>query len=161
MSRIIPIPTSRVGDFFVRQNLVRQVQSDQLDLFLIQTQISSVRRLQLPSDDAPAALRAINLQRLLDRKDQIKTNLESSKFYLSGAETRIGTVTQLLANIRGEALGVAGTLADDEARQTVVQQIDQAVKTLVATSNSKLQGRYLFAGSRAQAQPFAYDGKFV
>jgi flagellar hook-associated protein 3 FlgL len=161
MSRIIPIPTTRVGDFFVRQNMVRQVQSDQLDLFRIQTQISSGRRLQLPSDDAPAALRAINLQRLLDRKGQIKTNLESSKFYLSAAETSIGTVSQLLGNIRGEALGVVGTLANDQARRTVVQQIDQAVKTLVATSNSKLQGRYLFAGSRAQKQPFVFDGKFV
>ncbi len=161
MSRIIPIPTTRVGDFFVRQNLVQQVQSDQLDLFRLQTQISSGRRLQLPSDDAPAALRAINLQRLLDRKGQIKTNLQSSEFYLSAAETSIGTVSQLLSNIRGEALGVAGTLADDKARQTVVQQIDQALKTLVATGNSKLQGRYLFAGSRSQTQPFSFDGNFV
>src|SRR5262245_25572578 len=161
MSRIIPIPTTRVGDFFVRQNLVQQVQSDQLDLFRLQTQVSSGRRLQLPSDDAPAALRAINLQRLLDRKGQIETNLQSSQFYLSGAETSIGSVSQLLANIRGEALGVSGTLADDTARQTVVQQIDQAMKTLVATSNSRLQGRYLFSGSRSQAPPVSYDGAFV
>ncbi|MEX0642980.1 MAG: hypothetical protein WD468_09790 [Pirellulales bacterium] len=161
MSRIIPIPTTRVGDFFVRQNLVQQVQSDQLGLFQLQSQISTGRRLQLPSDDAPAALRAINLQRLLDRKGQIATNLQSSRFYLSAAETSISTVSQLLSNIRGEALGVAGTLADNEARQTVVQQIDQALKTLVATSNSKLQGRYLFSGSRSQTQPFSFDGQFV
>jgi flagellar hook-associated protein 3 FlgL len=161
MSRIIPIPTTRVGDFFVRQNLTRQVQSDQLDLYRLQTQISSGRRLQLPSDDAPAALRAINLQRLLDRKGQIATNLESSEFYLGAAETSIGTTSQLLSDIRGEALGVLGTLSDSTARQTVVQQIDQALKTLVATSNSKLQGRYLFAGSRSQTQPFSFDDKFV
>jgi flagellar hook-associated protein 3 len=161
MSRIIPIPTTRVGDFFVRQNLVSQVQADQLALFRLQTQISTGRRLQLPSDDAPAALRAINLQRLLDRKSQIKTNLESSKSYLSAAETSIGSVSQLLSNVRGEALSVAGTLADDDARRTVIQQVDQALKTLVATSNSKLQGRYLFAGSRSQNQPFSFDGKFV
>lgn len=161
MSRIIPIPTTRVGDFFVRQNLVGQVQSDQLDLFRLQTQVSSGRRLQLPSDDAPAALRAINLQRLLDRKGQIETNLQSSQFYLSGAETSISSVSQLLADVRGEALGVSGTLADNTARQTVIQQIDQAMKTLVATSNSKLQGRYLFAGSRSQAPPFSFNGSYV
>src|SRR5262245_14329272 len=161
MSRIIPIPTTRVGDFFVRQNLVQQVQSDQLELFRLQTQVSSGRRLQLPSDDAPAALRAINLQRLLDRKGQIETNLQSSQFYLSGAETSISSISQLLADIRGDALGVSGTLSDQTARQTVVQQIDQAMKTLVGTSNSKLQGRYLFAGSRSQSAPFTFDGSFV
>ena len=65
MAGIIPIPTTRVGDLFVRQRLVGQVQHDQLALFRLQNQISTGQRLQLPSDDAPAALRAINLQRLL------------------------------------------------------------------------------------------------
>ena len=61
-----------MGDFFVRQRLVGQVQIDQLALFKLQNQISTGQRMQLPSDDAPAALRAINLQRLLDRKGQIR-----------------------------------------------------------------------------------------
>jgi flagellin-like hook-associated protein FlgL len=161
MSRIIPVPTTRVGDFFVRQRLTEQVQLDQLALFRLQSQVSTGRRLQLPSDDAPAALRAINLQRLLDRKDQIRTNLESSNFYLSAAETRLGSLSQLLNNIRGEALGVAGTLASTEARQTVIQQIDQALQTLVDTGNAKAQGRYLFAGSRSQTQPYEFNGTFV
>ena len=61
MSSIIPVPTTRVGDYFVRQRLVGQVQNDQLDLFKLQNQISTGNRMQLPSEDAPAALRAINL----------------------------------------------------------------------------------------------------
>ena len=83
---IIPIPTTRVGDLFVRQRLVGQVQNDQLSLFKLQNQISTGKRMQLPSDDAPAALRAINLQRLLDRKGQIATNIQASNQYLGAAE---------------------------------------------------------------------------
>ena len=97
MSRIIPIPTTRVGDFFVRQRLTGQVQLDQLALFRLQNQVSTGRRLQLPSDDAPAALRAINLQRLLDRKGQIRTNLQASNFYLSAAENSLGVISQQLS----------------------------------------------------------------
>ena len=66
------------------------MQIDQLEMFRLQTQISTGRRLQLPSDDAPAALRAINLQRILDRKAQIKTNLQSSNLFLGEAETPAG-----------------------------------------------------------------------
>ena len=150
MSSIIPIPTTRVGDYFVRQRLIGQVQNDQLDLFKLQNQISTGQRLQLPSDDAPAALRAINLQRLLDRKGQIQTNVQANNHFLSAAETNLSSVSDLLINLRAETVGVAGTLSSDAARQTLVQQIDQALETLVATGNAKLQGRYLFAGSRSQ-----------
>src|SRR5438046_10437144 len=109
MSSIIPIPTTRVGDFFVRQRLVGQVQNDQLDLFKLQNQISTGRRLQLPSDDAPAALRVINLQRLLDRKGQIQTNVKASSSYLSAADAQLGTVSDILNDLRGGVVGIAGT----------------------------------------------------
>jgi flagellar hook-associated protein 3 FlgL len=161
MASIIPVPTSRVGDYFVRQRLIGQVQNDQLDLFKLQNQISTGQRLQLPSDDAPAALRAVNLQRLLDRKGQIQTNVQANNHYLSAAETNLTSVSDLLIRLRAETVGVAGTLSSDAARQTLVQQIDQALETLVATGNAQSQGRYLFSGSRTQVQPYDFSGEFV
>lgn len=161
MSRIIPIPTTRVGDFFVRQRLSGQVQADQLALFRLQNQVSTGQRLQLPSDDAPAALRAINLQRLLDRKSQIQTNLEASNFYLATAESMLGQASQELTKLRGQVLGVSGTLATDDQRRAVIQQLDRTLQFLVDTGNAKAQGRFLFSGSRSTTQPYDYNGSFV
>ncbi|MCI0332229.1 MAG: hypothetical protein L0228_03260 [Planctomycetes bacterium] len=162
MSGIIPIPTTRVADLFVRQRLSSQVQQDQLELFRLQYQISTGKRLQLPSEDAPAALRAINLQRLLDRKGQIRTNLQASNQYLSGAETRLASISTSLAELRGDVLGVAGNTASNSARQAVAQDIDNLLQELVNAGNAKLQDRYLFAGSRSQSQPFGFkDEQFV
>src|SRR3954468_6178450 len=161
MSSLVPIPTTRVSDFFATQRLVSQMQDDQLQLFNLQNQISTGKRLQLPSDDAPAALRAINLQRLLDRKGQIQTNIQSSNSYLTAAESNLSSVTDLLNELRGSVVGVSGTLSNDADRQSVVQQIDEALKSIVAAGNSKLQGRYLFSGSRSGDQPFNFDGDHV
>jgi flagellin-like hook-associated protein FlgL len=161
MSRIIPIPTTRVGDFFVRQRLTSQVQGDQLELFRLQSQVSTGQRLQLPSDDAPAALRAITLQGLLDRKGHIQTNLQSSNFYLSSAEGALNTVPGELARLRGEVIGTASTVATDAERQAAVQQLDGTLQYLFETANSKAQGRYLFSGSRSATQPYEYRGQFV
>src|SRR3954468_12839591 len=113
MSSLVPIPTTRVSDFFATQRLVSQVQDDQLSLFKLQNQISTGKRMQLPSDDAPAALRAINLQRLLDRKGQISTNIESSNSYLSAAETALAGVSTTLIELRGQTVGIAGTLSNE------------------------------------------------
>jgi flagellin-like hook-associated protein FlgL len=161
MSRIIPIPTSRVGDLFVRQRLVDQVQLDQLAMFRYQNQVSTGQRLQVPSEDAPAALRAINLQRLLDRKGQIRTNLQASNSYLSAAWDRLGFAATALSDLRGEVVGVAGNVVPDSARAAVVQQIDSVLHELISAGNAKFQGRYLFAGSRSQSQPYGLDGQFV
>jgi flagellar hook-associated protein 3 FlgL len=161
MSGIIPIPTTRVGDMFVRQRLAGQVQQDQLALFRLQNQISTGQRLQLPSDDAPAALRAINLQRLLDRKGQIRTNLQASNQYLAGADSRLASVATGLSELRGAVVSVAGNVVPDSARQAVIQDVTSLLQELVNAGNAKMQGRHLFSGSRSQSQPYEFNGQFV
>jgi flagellin-like hook-associated protein FlgL len=161
MSRIIPIPSSRVGDLFIRQRLVDQMQLDQLALFRLQTQVSTGLRLQLPSDDAPAALRAINVQRLLDRKSQIRTNVQASNQYLSAADQRLNNVSSVLSELRGDVVAVAGTVVPDSARQALIQKIDGVLSELVSAGNAKYQGRHLFAGSRSQSQPYDFNGSYV
>jgi flagellar hook-associated protein 3 FlgL len=161
MGGIVPIPTTRVGDLFVRQRLVSQTQSDQLALFKLQSQISTGYRLQVPSEDAPAALRIINLQRLLNRKDQIQTNIQASGQYLAAADARLASVATGLSELRGSVLGVAGTVVSDSTRQGLLQDIDSLLQELVSAGNVKSQGRYLFAGSRSQDQPYDVNGQFV
>jgi flagellar hook-associated protein 3 FlgL len=158
---ISPVSTTRIGDLFVRQRLTSQVQQDQLALFRLQNQISTGKRLQLPSEDAPSALRAINLQRLIDRKVQIKTNLQASTQYLGGADSRLASIASSLNELRGEVVGVSGNTVPESARLAVMQDIDSLLQELVNAGNAKMQGRYLFAGSRSQSQPYDYDGKFV
>lgn len=161
MSGIIPVPTTRVGDYFVRQRLIQQIQSDQLDLFRLQNQVSTGQRLQLPSEDTAAALRGINLQRLIDRKGQIQTNLQTSTSYLTATEGNLAQVSQQLSDLRGAVLGVTSTTATADERQTVIQQVDQVLEFLVNTGNAQSLGRYLFAGSQSQVAPYEYDGNYV
>lgn len=158
---IIPIPNSRVGDLFIRQRLTSQVQRDQLELVRLQNQISTGKRLQLPSDDAASAFRAINLQRLLDRKGQIRNNLEASNLYLGSADERLKNVSDDLIKLRSEVVGVAGNVSSDSAREGVVQTVNGLLQLLVDAGNANMSGRYLFAGSRSQSQPYAYEGAFV
>lgn len=161
MASIAPIPTTRVGDYFVRQRLISQVQNDQLTLFNLQSQISTGQRIQLPSDDAPAALRAINLQRMLDRKGQIQSNIQSNEQFLGAADANLADISDLLTKIKASTLGVTGTVATDDARNEVIQEIDETIRTLVATGNAKLHESYLFSGSTSQIQPYDFDGQIV
>lgn len=161
MAGVTPIPTTRVGSYFIRQRLVNQVQSDQLDLFRLQTQVSTGRRIFRPSEDAPAALRAIALQRTILRKEQSERNLAGSRSVLEVADTALNSVGDILREVRGAALETASNLTSNESRQAAIAQIDAAISSLITSGNSNYSGRYLFSGSRTNQAPFEMSGQFV
>jgi len=154
---IIGIPSTRISDQFVRQILLSQVQTDQIDLFRLQMQLSSGRKFQLPSEAPVAALRVMSLQRLLERKEQIKGNLATNQSYLSATDTAMSQISGMMAEVRGVALGVIGTTASDVQRQAAAQQVQQTLQQLVDSGNQNFRGRYLFAGSETMTRPFTLE----
>ncbi|MDY0169045.1 MAG: hypothetical protein RBS80_21060 [Thermoguttaceae bacterium] len=154
MASIIGIPTTRVSDLFIRQRLLNQVQFDQQSLFRLQTQLATGRRYEAPSEDPVSALRVMSLQRLLERKSQIAANLTTNQSYLSNTDVTLSSVSSNMANIRATALGVLGTLADDDQRRAASQQVSHALQSLIDTGNQQFRGRYLFAGTLTSTSPF-------
>lgn len=158
MGNIISIPNTRVSDLFVRQRLLSQMRSDQLDLFRIETQLSTGQRIQLPSEDADAALRIISLQRLLERKDQFQINLRTNQSYLTATDAALSTVSNSVAEARGVALGALDTIVSDAQREAAAMQIQETVRQLLDVGNQKFRGRYLFAGAGTSVLPFEMTG---
>ncbi|MBN2476201.1 MAG: hypothetical protein JXB62_16430 [Pirellulales bacterium] len=154
MGSVIGIPTTRVSDLFVRQRLLSQVQRDQLDMFSLQMQLSTGHRFQVPSEDADAAQRVIGLQRLLERKEQVQTNLTTNQSYLSATDTALSTISDSMAEVRAVALGVLGTIASDTQREAAAQQVRETMRQLVDAGNQQFRGRYLFTGTNTMIQPF-------
>ena len=154
MSNIIGVPITRVSDQFVRQRLLQQIQFDQKDLFRIQTQLSTGRRFEMPSEDPVSALRVMSLQRLLERKEQMRTNLTTNQSFLTATDITLSTTAELITEIRGVAMEVIGTTASDVQRKAAAEQVTQAISQLTDTGNTKFRGRYLFAGSTTLVRPF-------
>jgi flagellin-like hook-associated protein FlgL len=161
MAGIIPIPNTRVSGMLVRERLLAQLQADQLDLFRLQNQVSSGQRITLPSEDAPAARRAMALQRLLERKEQLRSNVDTGQLFLERTDRVLNDVASKLGDIRGAALGAAGTTATDADRSEAISRINGVIGDLLGTANTQFLGRYLFAGSETNVKPYAYEGSYV
>jgi flagellin-like hook-associated protein FlgL len=161
MATLVPIPTTRVSTSFVRQRLLAQLQGDQLALFRLQNQISTGRRISLPSEDAPAAQRAITLQRLIERKTQLSSNVDAGKSFLAATDRALNDVAAALGNIRGVALGAAGTTATDDERAEARAEVEQTINQLLSVANTRFRGRYLFAGSQTNVEPYSRVGNSI
>jgi flagellin-like hook-associated protein FlgL len=161
MAGIIPLPNTRVSGMLIRQRLLAQLQADQLDLFRLQNQVSTGQRITLPSEDVPAARRAMTLQRLLERKSQLHANVETGQSFLRSTDVALNNVASLLGEIRGTALGASSTTTTDAERQAAVAEVTSALEKLLATANTKFRGRYLYAGSQTNVLPYSLEGGFV
>lgn len=151
---ILPVPSSRISDSFVRQQLLEQMQQQQQSLTKLQNEISSGSQLTLPSDNAPAAIRAVGLQSQLAQNQQYATNLSTNSSYLSASDSALGQVDTLLTNVQGIALGATGSTASDASRQAAAQQVQNSMSQVMSLANTIFDGRYLFAGSQTNVQPF-------
>lgn len=161
MSEIYPVLSGRITDTLMQRRLLSQFDFDRSELVRLQDQLSTGYRISTPSDDAPAALRAVTLQRLLEQKQQVGTNLDTSQSYLAATDSALVNVNDLVINIRSEALGAIDSTTSATQREVLVQEIQGAINQLADVGNHKFRDRYLFAGSETTARPFQIIGDTV
>ena len=155
MTSIYPLPTTRSSNLLAQSRLIDQLQSDQLDILRLQTQLSTGIRLQVPSDDPTAALQGIDLQRLISLNAQAQTNNSTSQSYLSATDSTLANVATLLNQVQSTALGAVGTTASDSDRQAALATVASALQSLLNTANQQVNGRYLFGGSLSGQIPYS------
>lgn len=158
MGSVIGIASTRVSDTFIRQRAISQILANQAALLRLQTQLNTGRRFQMPSEDPAAASRIITLQRLLEQKGQVQTNLRTGQSYLTATDTALSTVADSLNEARSVALGAVSTTVSDQQREAAAMQVDQTIGRLLDVGNQQFRGRYLFAGSNTALQPFETTG---
>lgn len=155
MCAISAIPTTRLSNSYMALRTLTQIQSDQRNLFQIQNQLGTGRRINTPSEDAPAAARGMTLQSLLERKMSVLAGINTIQTTLNSSEAALGTASSLLVDVRGVALSAVGNTLSADERRAAVAQVDNVIQQLLNVGNQSFQGKYLFSGSQTQTAPFA------
>jgi flagellar hook-associated protein 3 FlgL len=158
---IVSIPTTRISDLFVRNQLLAQLQSNASALYKSEMQISTGNRFNSIGEDPSAALTVISVQSLLQRVTQLQTNISASQSSLSTADSALSSVSDLITSIRATAVGATGTTATDSQRAAAAEQVKAAIQELVSIGNQKYAGQYLFSGSENSTEPFTYSNNVV
>jgi flagellin-like hook-associated protein FlgL len=158
---IIPVPILRSSDVLVQQRLLTQIQFDQLSLLKLQDQLSTGRRISVPSDDASASVRAIGLQRLLEQKGHSQRNLEATQSYLAGTDSAVSGVSQLVIDMRALAISMVDNTRTDLEREAATTEINRAIEQIVNDANRQFRGRSLFSGTESGIAAFSFQKQYV
>lgn len=125
-----------------------------------QVDISSTKRLRVFSDDAADSARALDLRTTIQRTLQSRSSIDDASRAADSQAELLEQVSDLIAQARqlGESGASDGKTPADLA--SLATEIDSIIDQIVAIGNQRLEGRYLFAGSKTGDRPFSVTRSF-
>jgi flagellar hook-associated protein 3 FlgL len=140
----------------MQQQSVGSMMDRQSDLSDINTQLSTGKRINQPSDDPVGAARALDLTHVTADTAQYQRNITSANARLGLEDQSLSNVTNVLGRVRTLLLQAANGTQTDETRGDIAAEMVQLRQQLLGQANSKDgQGEYIFAGNRTGTEPFA------
>lgn len=155
------VSTSQIFDFGAKG-----IGRNQFDLFKLQNQLSTGRRVLTPEDDPIAAAQALVLEQSKRVSQQFLDNQGDAKGKLGLLEGNLVGLGDLLQNVRERLVQAGNTTLTNADRSYIAQELEARFSELMGIANSQDgAGNYLFSGYQGAVKPFSaiatgaqYDG---
>jgi flagellar hook-associated protein 3 FlgL len=135
------------------------IQKNQSSLFRLQNQMSSGRRMLSPEDDPVAAAQALIVTQTKEVSLQRMENQKSASGQLGLVDAQLGSLTELIQNVRERVIQAGNTTLDSGNRGSIATALEAQLTELVGIANSQNGvGDYLFSGYQGATLPFAVSG---
>lgn len=149
----------RVSTSMLHQSAVDRMQSQQLALLRVQTQISSQQR-YLSAAEAPADwAAALGIEDLIAQTQRFQANAQSAQHRLALEENALAEGIDVLTRVRELTIQANSGTQSDATRTSIAQELRGLRDAMLAVANrDDGQGRYIFSGTRDAVAPFTWTG---
>jgi flagellar hook-associated protein 3 FlgL len=129
--------------------MLSRLRQTNASMFDMQRQISTGKKLAVPSDDPSNASGILYLRQELSAREQYEENLQHSLSILNSTDQALGETNSILI----EAQSIASSLinASAEEREAEALVIDAQIKGMLDLANRQLDGVSLFGGNAGAA----------
>jgi flagellar hook-associated protein 3 FlgL len=145
----------RVTSGMSQRHVLADLRRVQERLANAQSQVSSGKRIEKPSDDPLGAERAMRLNDKLESTSAYRTAVDESRSWLDATDSALDSLNQIVQHVRELTLQAANGSTSDAGRQAIKQQIDQLTEEAKSTLNSAYDGRYIFSGTKTDTPPYS------
>ena len=145
----------RVTQRMMSDLFLYNLQRNQRRLIQYQTELSSGKRLQRPSDDPAATARALELRGEQSANRQYQANAKNGTDGLTDTEIGLEDVVELLSEARTMVVQAADASQGKEERKAMATRVEELLQHLVRVANRSTQGRYVFGGRETLSAPYS------
>lgn len=153
----------RITTFMIYDQLKRSFGSNLSRLSTLNSNLSSGKKIEKPSDDVLGMMKAMDYKLSISNNDQYKRNMDEAGTYLEFTEGVLTSVSEALIRAKELTLdGVSGA-RNAEARKAIGEEVAELRDHLLSLANSKLRDKYVFSGFKTDTLTFdsttyAYQG---
>jgi flagellar hook-associated protein 3 FlgL len=151
----------RVTNQMLMSQSVANLQTALAKMVDLQDEASSLKRLRKPSDGPADVAAAMQLHSGIAMNDQYSKNIDDATAWLGSADSALTSFVTQLQQVNSLVLQAANGATDQNARNTIANQIDQIRQSLIGLANTQYGGRAIFAGTAGGTGAYAADGTYI
>ena len=143
----------RVTNNMITSNTKSNINANKVLVDKYNTQMTTQKKINKPSDDPVIAIRSLRMQTSLSHIDQyLNNNISDANSWLNVTDTALENMKTILTDIRSLCVkGATDTLKEDD-RRTILNQLKSLSDQIYAEGNADFSGRTVFTGYRTTEQ---------
>ncbi len=138
----------RISNKMMVDRVVFNMQRSLSQFLKLQTEMSSGRRINKPSDDPVGTRRDLGYRTELAKIEQYIGNIQQGRTWMQSYDTILADMKNLMQNAKEISVAMANGTYDDVTREGTAAEVDSIFQRIVQLSNSELEGRFMFSGFR-------------
>jgi flagellar hook-associated protein 3 FlgL len=144
----------RVTQQMLYDNYVRNMNSSLGKLMDLNSQASSMKRINKPSDDPSGMVRVLNHRDTLSAINQYQENIDMAQGWLNASDENLLQVSNIITQAKTLAEQAAtGTLTSDN-REQISYQVRSLFEQLIGLANLEYDGKSVYAGQKTDGPAF-------
>ena len=145
----------RVSTSMMSEQSVTSMLQQQTYIAETQEKMALGLRVVRPSDDPPAAVRALILKESIEQNEQFQVNINMAKSRLEQSDGVLGGIVDTLQRMNDLAIQSLNAPLTLKERLAIEAEARKIISQITDLANSKTgTGEYLFAGLQSKTEPF-------
>jgi flagellar hook-associated protein 3 FlgL len=144
----------RITQSGTKTRYINDINNARQKIVELQTQVATEKRVSKPSDDPQAMSSIMRLKKMLASNEQYTTNTNNALTMMETTSSTLDSFADILSNIKSLITRASSSSTGSDERATYVTSINQYLDETLNLANTQYNGKYIFAGTNTQKQPF-------
>ena len=133
---------------------MNNLRNNQERLDKLNNQLSTGKKISVPSDDPVGTLRSIQYQTILKQNEQYIENINQAKDWINTSEMALNKMTDVLQQAREIGINGANGTLEQKQRDSLKAEVDELAEHLVGIANTTIGNRFVFSGYKTTTKPY-------
>ena len=147
----------RITNGMMQSTVLNSLYTNMNSMNKLYEQMSTLKKIQKPSDDPIIAGRTLKLRLNVLETEQHEKNVKEASSWMSVTESALTNMQEILKDIRTRCAQGANDSLTTEDREKICDDINQLYQQLQQESNATYAGRYVFSGYKTNQPMFVDD----